>query len=71
MRDSDMATLWGNGRMLIGLLEYYGLTHRADALAAARKLGDFYVSAGPRFNSEQVRAAYKRREVCGRLYLLD
>lgn len=56
--DSDMATLWGNGRMLIGLLEYYGLTHRADALAAARKLGDFYVNSAPRFNSEEVRTAY-------------
>jgi DUF1680 family protein len=58
VRDSDMATLWGNGRMLIGLLEYYGLTRDAGALAAARKLGDFYVSAGPRFNSEDVRSAY-------------
>jgi DUF1680 family protein len=58
VRDSDMATLWGNGRMLIGLLEYYDLTHRADALAAARRLGDFLVKAGPRFNSEEVRTAY-------------
>jgi DUF1680 family protein len=56
--DSDMATLWGNGRMLIGLLEYYDLTHRADVLAAARKLGDFYVNAAARFNSEDVRTAY-------------
>lgn len=56
--DSDMATLWGNGRMLIGLLEYYDLTHRADVLAAARKLGDFYVNAAARFNSEEVRTAY-------------
>ena len=58
VRDSDMATLWGNGRMLVGLLEYYDLTHRADALASARKLGDFLVRIGPRFNSEEVRAAY-------------
>ena len=56
--DSDMATLWGNGRMLIGLLEYYDLTHRADALAAARKLGDFLVRIAPRFNSDQVRSTY-------------
>lgn len=58
VRDSDMATLWGNGRMLIGLLEYYDLTHRADVLAAARKLGDFLIKAGFRFNSDEVRAAY-------------
>jgi len=58
VRDSDMATLWGNGRMLTGLLEYYDLTHRADVLAAARKLGDFYVKIAPRFNSAEVRSAY-------------
>lgn len=58
VQDSDMATLWGNGRMLIGLLEYYDLTHRADALATARKLGDFLVSVAPRFNSDAVRSAY-------------
>ena len=56
--DSDMATLWGNGRMLIGLLEYYALNHDAEALGAARKLGDFLVRAAPRFNSAQVREAY-------------
>ncbi len=56
--DSDMATLWGNGRMLIGLLEYYALTARPEALAGARKLGDFLVRAAPRFNGEDVRKAY-------------
>ncbi len=58
VQDSDMATLWGNGRMLIGLLEYYDLTHRPDALATARKLGDFLVRVAPRFNSNEVREAY-------------
>jgi DUF1680 family protein len=56
--DRDMATMWGNGRLLIGLLEYYDLTSRADVLAAARRLGDFLVSAGPRFNSAEVRRIY-------------
>jgi DUF1680 family protein len=60
--DSDMATLWGNGRMLIGLLEYYALTHRADALGAARKLGDFLVRAAPRFNAADVREAYNHEK---------
>ncbi|MCX6621415.1 MAG: glycoside hydrolase family 127 protein, partial [Acidobacteria bacterium] len=54
----DMALLWGNGRMLVGLLEYQGVTHRPDVLAAARKLGDFLVSQAPRFNSEQVRSEF-------------
>jgi DUF1680 family protein len=56
--DSDMATLWGNGRMLIGLLEYYALNHRSEALASARKLGDFLVRLAPRLNSVEVREAY-------------
>ncbi len=58
VRDGDMATLWGNGRMLIGLLEYYDLTHRADVLVAARKLGDFLLKSGPRFNSEETPHGY-------------
>jgi DUF1680 family protein len=60
--DSDMATLWGNGRMLIGLAEYYDLTHRSEALGAARRLGDFLVRAAPRFNSAEVREAYNREK---------
>lgn len=60
--DSDMATLWGNGRMLIGLLEYYALTNRAEALDAARRLGDFLVVAAPRFNAAGVREAYNHEK---------
>ena len=56
--NDDMAMLWGNGRMLIGLLEYQALTPRPEVLAAARKLGDFLVNQAPRFNSEEVRREY-------------
>jgi DUF1680 family protein len=56
--NDDMAILWGNGRMLIGLLEYHALTPRADVLESARKLGDFLVKQAPRFNSEEVRREY-------------
>jgi DUF1680 family protein len=56
--NDDMARLWGNGRMLIGLLEYYALSPRAEVLASARKLGDFLMRQAPRFNSEQVRREY-------------
>src|ERR1035438_5219675 len=53
--NDDMAMLWGNARMLIGLLEYYALSPRAEVLASARKLGDFLVRQAPRFNAEEVR----------------
>lgn len=56
--NSDMATLWGNGRLLIGLLEYYRLTHRPDVLSSARELGDFLVTIAPRLNAPEVQAEY-------------
>jgi len=38
-----MALLWGNGRLLVGLMKYYRMYHQSDVLAAARKLGDFLI----------------------------
>jgi DUF1680 family protein len=49
--DMRMAMLWGNGRMLIGLLEAYEATHDARVLTAARKLGDFLLAEAPLMNS--------------------
>lgn len=56
--DDDLALLWGNGRLLTGLLEYYQLTGDANVLAASRKLGDFLVRIAPRFNSQQMADAF-------------
>ena len=53
--DDDMARLWGNGRLLIGLLEYYRESRHAPALEAAKRLGDFLVEAAPRFNAPSLR----------------
>jgi DUF1680 family protein len=52
--DDDLALLWGNGRLLVGLMEYHALRRDPAALTAARRLGDFLVGIGPRFNSQQV-----------------
>jgi DUF1680 family protein len=52
--DDDLALLWGNGRLLVGLMEYYALRRDPAVLAAARRLGDFLVAIGPRFNSQQM-----------------
>jgi hypothetical protein len=38
-----MALLWGNGRLLVGLLQYHATTRDPEALAAARRLADFLV----------------------------
>jgi len=36
-----MAQLWGNGRLLLGLVQYHAATGDAPTLAAARRLADF------------------------------
>ena len=38
-----MALLWGNGRLLVGLMQYHAATRDADVLKAARRLADFLV----------------------------
>ncbi len=40
----QMALLWGNGRLLVGLLTYYKYYHDQRALNSAKKLGNFYLS---------------------------
>jgi hypothetical protein len=53
-----MPLLWGNGRLLVGLMAYHAATGDADTLAAARRLGDFLIG---------VRAAAGSREVIERV----
>lgn len=52
--DNDLALLWGNGRLLIGLMEYYQFKKDPAVLASARKLGDFLLRLGPSFNSKKM-----------------
>jgi hypothetical protein len=56
-QDTDMKLLWGNGRLLMGMVEYgeaYANTphqHRAsNVLMAAKKLGDYYVETDQYYN---------------------
>jgi DUF1680 family protein len=53
--DLDMALLWGNGRLLVGLLEYYRLHQSAAVLETCRRLGDFLVKVGPLMLSQEIR----------------
>ena len=53
--DADMALLWGNGRLLVGLLEYYQLHQSSKVLASSRRLGDFLVRVSPLMLSKQIR----------------
>ncbi len=58
LRREDMALLWGNGRLLAGLIEHHHLTGDARSLQAARRLGDFLVRIAPRMNSAEVRRRF-------------
>ncbi|MBN1893375.1 glycoside hydrolase family 127 protein [bacterium] len=50
-----MAMLWGNGRLLIGLLEVHRVFPGSGALAAARRIGDYLVRIAPDLNTETAR----------------
>jgi DUF1680 family protein len=56
--DLDMALLWGNGRLLVGLLEYNQLRPSPHVLDSCRRLGDFLVRVGPLMLSKQIRDAF-------------
>lgn len=56
--DDDMALLWGNGRLLVGLMEYYAVRRDDRVMKAARGLGDFLVRIGPEFNSKKMADAF-------------
>lgn len=61
--NSDMALLWGNGRLLIGLLEYHRVKPTPVTLDCARRLGDFFVNIAPRLNDDKVRATFSGDQV--------
>jgi len=52
--NSDMALLWGNGRLLVGLLEYHRAKPTPAALVCAQRLGDFFMSIAPRLNDPAI-----------------
>ena len=56
--DEDLALLWGNGRLLVGLLEYYKLKPTPAVLATCQRLGDWLVRIGPLMLSKEMRAEF-------------
>ncbi len=53
--DQDLALLWGNGRLLVGLLEYYRYKPSASVLAAGTRLGDFLLHISSLMLSQSIR----------------
>lgn len=62
---SQMALLWGNGRLLVGLLKYYQMDRQPEVLAAARKLGDFINGIAYNCTSQQVVERLKDKDYMG------
>src|SRR5208282_2434056 len=54
----DLALLWGNGRLLVGLLEYYRLKPSDAVLTSCKRLGDWLVRIGPLMLSSETRAEF-------------
>ena len=52
-RGRDMPILWGNGRLLIGLVEVYDRTGNTNALALAKRLGDYFIVTDSVYNKEE------------------
>ncbi len=53
--DEDLALLWGNGRLLVGLLEYYRYKPSPAVLSACQRLGEFLLRIAPLMLSKNIR----------------
>jgi hypothetical protein len=60
--------LWGNARLLVGLVTAARELHRPALLAAARRLGDFYVNSAPQLCSPDRMADYRSSGTYGDSY---
>ena len=49
-----MALLWGNGRLLVGLMTYYEQTGDEATLEAAKRLGDFFIGLSAQSRSPEI-----------------
>ena len=56
--DLDLALLWGNGRLLVGLLEYYRYKPSRPVLESSRRLGDFLLRIAPLMLSSEIRQEF-------------
>jgi hypothetical protein len=61
----QMALLWGNGRLLVGLMKYYQMDCQPRVLAAAKKLGDFINGMADNCTNPQVVERLKDKDFMG------
>ncbi len=61
----QMALLWGNGRLLVGMMKYYQMDRQPKVLAAAKKLGDFIIGCADNCINPQVVDRLKDNDYMG------
>ena len=62
---------WGNSRLLVGLLEAHRAFDRPDLLAAAKRIGDFYLATADRFLDPAREAEYRSTGTYAAGYVTD
>ncbi len=50
----DMANIYGAGRLLVGLIDYYDTTGDSRVLASARRLGDYILNVFPYYSNPRL-----------------
>ena len=61
----QMALLWGNGRLLVGIMDYYKAYRKPEVLAAAKKLGDFLNGITDNCVSPEIAERFKDKSATG------
>ena len=52
----DFSVIWGQGRLLAGLMDYHAVYPSDDVFACARRLGDYYVRTEQTWASSDIRS---------------
>ncbi|MCA1648339.1 MAG: glycoside hydrolase family 127 protein [Chloroflexi bacterium] len=52
----DLPVIWGQGRLLAGLLDYHAAFPSEVVLECARRVGDYYTRSGPTWSAAEARA---------------
>jgi Beta-L-arabinofuranosidase, GH127 middle domain/Beta-L-arabinofuranosidase, GH127 catalytic domain len=52
----DFRVIWGQGRLLAGLMDYHAVFPSDDVLECARRLGDYYARSASAWSAEETRA---------------
>ncbi len=54
VHDRDIAILWGNGRILVGLIEVYERMGDRESLETAKKIGDYLIATDAVLNNPEL-----------------